>query len=304
METAQTLVAPTEAPAVPTPRVQFIKADSPKRFTGKKNEDVQDWVFSCEQYFLAAVFGGPFPAELKVPTAANRLDGTARMWWRDLVKGVDETQVTWEQFKALLSARFQSQNKEKNARDALARLKQAGKYIKFEDYLERFQEVSQDLSQMSEFERNHSFVSGLKPRTQELIHATGNPYHMDFDDLTAQAERIDTASMLVWQSKQSNSNNNNYYKHSNFRQDGFTPHTPKYRDDAVPMELGNLRFGTYEPEPEEELSAINTAPIKNKKLSAGEVEKYKREGRCFKCNKIGHIAKKCPQQVPDFPRRQ
>jgi len=84
MEAAPAIVATTEAPTVPvavgtTPRVQFIKADSPKRFTGKKNEDVQDWLFSFKQYFLASVFGGPFPEELKVPTAANRVDGGARV---------------------------------------------------------------------------------------------------------------------------------------------------------------------------------------------------------------------------------
>jgi hypothetical protein len=44
---------------------------------------------------------------------------------------------------------------------------------------------------MSDFEKNHTFVAGLKPRTQEFIHAASNPYNMDFDNLTAQAERID-----------------------------------------------------------------------------------------------------------------
>jgi len=73
------------------------------------------------------------------------------------------------------------------------------------------------------------------------------------------------------------------------------------------MELGNLHFGTHhhdETEPGEELSAIKTVPSKNKRLSPAEVEQYKKEGRCFKCHKVGHIAKKCPNHVQDFQKSQ
>jgi hypothetical protein len=73
------------------------------------------------------------------------------------------------------------------------------------------------------------------------------------------------------------------------------------------MELGNLQFGTHhqdETELGEKLSAIKTVPYKNKRLSPAEVEQYKKEGRCFKCRQIGHSAKKCPNQMQDFPKRQ
>jgi len=173
--TPETTVSPI-APVTPT-RLSFIKADSPKKFTGKKDEDVQDWCWSMEQYFLASVFGGPFPEELKVPTAANRLDGVARTWWKNLLSTAAPAGVatcTWDQFKILITNRFQSANKEKNARDALTKHSQAGKYLKYDEYLERFMELSLELPQMSVFEKNHAFVTGLKPRTQEFLYAASN----------------------------------------------------------------------------------------------------------------------------------
>jgi hypothetical protein len=191
---------------------------------------------------------------------------------------------TWDQFKILITNRFQSANKEKNARDALTKHSQAGKYLKYDEYLERFMELSLELPQMSVFEKNHAFVTGLKPRTQEFLYAAANPYAMDFDELVAQAERIDTAGLASWQSRQ---------------QDGFKrqqrqplPTPSPIHNTPIPMELGSLHFGTMN----EELSTIKTSSPspKNKRLSTSEVEKYKKEGRCFRCHQCGHIAKKCP----------
>ena len=59
------------------------KPSTPETFHGRTSEDISQWLFSIEQYFLASRVNDN---NQQVNYAASLLRGSAALWWRQLVE--------------------------------------------------------------------------------------------------------------------------------------------------------------------------------------------------------------------------
>jgi thiol:disulfide interchange protein len=76
---------------------------------------------------------------------------------------------------------------------------------------------------------------------------------------------------------------------------------------STPMELGRIQQQEQEStndENTEEEQAYQQLNAMNKKLTPEETEEYKRQGKCFRCGKQGHISRNCPTRNNQNTRPQ
>ena len=130
-------------------------------FNGSMKENVVDWIFICEQCFRIA---GTTNDYVKVATAGSRCRGVALSWYRGLAMRLPD--MDWETLKTWLVRRFEPINKSQKLRCQLDALVQ-GKSI--EEYVDKFSEISNRLTDMSEEDRLHFFVRGLNQKTRSEV---------------------------------------------------------------------------------------------------------------------------------------
>lgn len=229
------------------------KKNKPNTFSGKGS--ILSWITHMDNYI------GDATPEEALNLAISYLSGAAHEWWI-MYHITDEGKevTTWEQMKKSLTLRFDTLNKEKVARDKLARWKQIKDVPSFND---DFQKIVLDIPNISMEEQIDRYTRGLKPYIwRELC-------TKDYKELTEamrDAERVEAAhrrSGNVGTSKNSNSGSN---KNTSASQQ------------PTPMEIGNIEL---------------------KKLTKEERDECMKKGLCLRCRQPGHIAKNCPKGKRD-----
>ena len=135
-------------PGKPRPR-------KPLSFTGKESESIVSWVTHMDNFL------GRTPGPNALNVANSYLDGYAHEWWI-VYKQSEEgsTITTWPQLKGALMQRFQTLNKEKIARDKLAKWRQIKDVVHFNN---DFQKIILDIPDISLAEQLDRYTRGLKP---------------------------------------------------------------------------------------------------------------------------------------------
>lgn len=161
--------------------------------------------------------------------------------------------------KQALSTRFDTLNKEKVARDKLARWKQIKDVQTFND---DFQKIILDIPNISMEEQVDRYTRGLKPYIWKEL--CTNDYK-DITEAMRNAERVEAAHKRV--------GNGNFSKNvSSSSNRGAGNQQP------TPMEIGNTEL---------------------KKLTKEEREECMKKGLCLRCRQPGHLAKNCPKGKRD-----
>jgi hypothetical protein len=123
----------------------------------------------------------------RVAMAAAQLRGAALDWWSTLASAEKQTlTASFAQFEAALRTRFQPVNSAQTARLALDSLTQGAKQP-VHDYTTMFRRLLTAVPTMSEEDRVHRYVQGLRPSVRSLLLLQGAT---TLDDAIAKAARI------------------------------------------------------------------------------------------------------------------
>ena len=165
------------------------KVSKPPPFEIIKGEemDANAWMFEFKNFLVASRVP---PAEW-LPVVVTFLKGGVNTWWRMEVQSRQSSNLpshTWTEFERLFKNRFQMINKDRRLRDKLFQLRQTQGVI---PYIRAFEEIVLEIDPpMSEADKVHTFVRGLKPNVRlevEKAHSTLDQY----DEVIRIAERMD-----------------------------------------------------------------------------------------------------------------
>ena len=231
------------------------KKNKPFSFNGKGS--VSSWCVQMDNYLA----GTNEIDSLNI--ALSYLSGNAHEWWIVHSKSTDGSIVkSWTNLRAALLKRFETLNKEKIARDKLARWKQVKDVPTFND---DFNKIMLDIPDMGTKDQIDRYSRGLKPYIWKSL---CTKEYSKLSDLMADAERVEAA----------------------FRRSGVRSAVTKSGNGAgnsgpEPMEIGNVGIK----------QEVKTANVEIKKLDKDERERCMREGLCLRRRHKGHLAKSCPK---------
>ena len=256
-------------------RTNEIKLKMPPEFSGKRGE-VVEWLQKCSLY-LTMNKKTYADDEMKIVFCLMLMNGgTAGTWSRTFIEDVErqaadqnknlregENRVepnygTWDEFKKQLLDAFDDVDQKASARVLLRNLKQGSK--KVEDYIAEFKSIISRCG-ITEFDVIADFFyAGLNRPLREKIFGM-YPLPKDTSELYLRASTLEQQYHL-----------GRAYdgKTSTFR--------PTYKP--------------YRPRPQER----DPDAMDVDKMTTEEREKHYREGRCFNCHQIGHLARQCPNR--------
>ena len=194
------------------------------------------------------------------------MTGNAHEWWIVFSKTSDGEGVqSWETLKQALVYRFETLNKEKIARDKLARWKQVKDVSSFN---EDFNKILLDIPDIGMNDQIDRYSRGLK---SYIWKALCTKEYTKLSDLMRDAERVESA--YRGQGTQGTRTSGGKSGSGNGRNEG-----------PVPMEIGNIK-----------VKPPQNANMELKKLDKEERERCMREGLCLRCRQKGHMARNCPK---------
>ena len=168
------------------------------------------------------------------------------------------------------------------ARDKLARLRQR---TSVQDYTQRFYSITLDIPNITEEECIDRYIRGLKPRVAREVELRGLNV---LDEIVVAAQRFDSIDFRLSDSGKSPTR---YFK--GYSDKRFQNHD---KSDPSPMEIDaidqNSKFDAKK-------SRRFSPP---KKLTEEDKATMRKEGRCYYCRKVGHVALSCPNK--SFPKNE
>jgi Retrotransposon gag protein len=268
------------------------KLAPPQPFEGKVNSNVLTWLVSMESY----LYGCSTPLDRWPVVASTYMKGTALDWYHAYFRTHSgSSTITWDSFKTSLLARFRPVDSDRLGRGQLMelRMRSNDKGRGILQYVDKFNQLVNQVSDITETEKFTYFNQGLTPDLQKLL-----------IPLTHINSVADAISMVVRYEMITQSHDNsrtpayNSRPYSNQRTSGTSPPAwPTQRNTAynsssssAPMELGAM---STEPQAEEE-QPDQLHALRNERLTPEQVEQHKRQGLCFQCHQHGHLSRQCP----------
>ena len=193
------------------------KSRKPVTYKGLGSESIISWTTHMDNYLLHT------PPEEAMKIAISYLDGNAHEWWIVHQQTQDGAGLrTWPELKNALIARFDTLNKEKIARDKLAKWKQLKDVSQF-NY--DFQRIILDIPDISISEQIERYTRGLKAYIwKELC----TKEYTTLTDAMKDAERVEAA-------------------HRRLRTKAPRNLTEVAQNEPEPMELGNIQLKKLTP---------------------------------------------------------
>jgi hypothetical protein len=243
--------------------------------------------------------------EQKITWARTFFRDRVSTWARGIKRQIESGHISddespfndWNRFKAALRRAFNSSNTEDQVRSKLSVLTQVASVQRYTD---AFNELINEISDMDEKTKVHTYKRGLKPNIAMQV-ATQRPKRLD--EAQALALDMDVIIYNELRSRKGVSTCTNGIARRSFT-------TGSFGNGAVPMEIGNVvneyddddRFSVVA---EEECAAIQSrGPVParsytgdNRRLSDEDHRLCRQENRCFKCKQIGHRAWKCSKNI-------
>ena len=270
------------------------KPSTPETFHGRTSEDVSQWIFSMEQYFLAVKVQED---RQKVNYATSLLRGSAALWWRQLVEDSGRPDH-WNVFSNALRYQFVTTNTSIETRYHLSTLHQKSGHGVTE-YARQCVSLCLRLRDMTETDKIFYFVRGLrKPEVRRDV-LSRNP------DTLADAIRLAEIS------------DSSLYPGSSYRIGNYSHRRPVYpasrynRSDSrrgSPMDLDNVNVGRSVLRPERYPNrgvsgdfgrtfrgrgCKGSARFNQRKSATPSAPKDKSKTTCFRCGKTGHYSFNC-----------
>lgn len=244
------------------------------KYHGDSNpETLLAWIRSLDIFFEDR----SYTEKAKLRFASLHLEKQAALWWAAMRSNEEEAR-TWKGFKSQIKRHFLPRDFE---RDILMHWDIFRQRMdeKVQDYVNRFWDIIlkvQTFQNIPKEEQQRKFFAGLRYQIQYEVDLSGPKSLMDTIDKALKVEKKQT---LTQKGK-----------------GNFSSPTFKIRDGIVkgkgPMKIKNYH-GAKGQEEKGEKKEWDEARF-GKKLSNEERDKYKREGRCYRCGEKGHPYFKCP----------
>jgi hypothetical protein len=298
-------------------------------FSGTSKEDVDTWLFIVEQNLLGY---GISEGSLRIQVAVMGMQNVAAQWWRHHCEQYPHQQINWEEFKRLVRDRFQGQLEAIDARTHLINLKQGNKNV--DQYISAFQDLLAKVhGTMQEEDQITYFLNGLKgsvyaevdrcqPHTliEAITHARryeirssrlaerrdhyisryGTRFTRSSHPTTTSSfrgsEPMEISAMHEAEEDLDADYEKEYEEYLHEIEQSETANPEDEVEDELPFEGES---GTHE-----DLAAINSKfrnnrGIRRRKLSKEEYIRLRKDGRCYECGSLGHLAKNCPKRGKD-----
>ena len=251
-----------------------LKPPKPDTFDGRH---VDTFLFSLDK-----IFGYyRIEDENKVKLAVTYFRGAALRWYKYVehqYQGKSELK-DWNRFTALMKKHFEAANTETAVRNKLNSLRQFASVSKYNDM---FNTLIIELLGIDERTKIDMYCRGLKPSIQLHVSLRA-PQTLEEAQATAlNVDNIFSENGMAFRKNGFNSGWNNA-RPREFKTSG---------NSSIPMELGNTEQYI------EETSVNNIERPGFKKLTDDEKSQLRKENKCFKCRKVGHMANKCYSNKP------
>ena len=284
----------------------------PREYSPKGGVGPGKWLFHLEMYFQYGLVTG----EDRVHHGAMLLRDAAESWWRSHVIETTTPEggpaagriVTWEAFKESLGRVFTPVPEREQARARLYELRQLGSV---QGYTQAFRELLFVTDDLAPSERKPLYLRGLKPH---ILREVRLRFPSTLDDAILIAEQVDTvggtssATGPARMAARVGAGQRNSPARSPFRRakpQGASMHVVGARHEGSGLELvvpdampaAKARTGAV-------VAGVRPAQRRGpggpraKAPGDGNRERLRREGRCFQCEQLGHIAKDCPGNAP------
>ena len=297
-----------QQPLAPRP-ASHLKISAPSVFKGEMGFAVDDWITEMEQQFVFYGNTG-FPREEdKIRFALAYLRGSAMNWWKHEADKEAAT-ASWAEFLKRLHGRFRPVQAAAIARQRLDKLHhKAGHSVNA--YANAFQVTMTPITDMGPADQVHHFVKGLLP------HIAAKVYEKAPKDLRAAIDAAVSVEAM-----------------GNFGRSA--AHTPAHSSSSAPMDLNAVEQESHEEDSEPATSAAAITPSadsvirallskmeamehrllalsgpapasrpfgnrgdsgdKVPGLKSEDIDRLRREGKCFRCKQSGHMKRDCPRR--------
>ena len=252
-----------------------LKPKQPEKYNGSRNfQQINNWVVSMDSYFAITEAAPP----LVFHYLNTIFTGEAATWFRYTYSKTDPSTLTWDTVKNALRNYFIHPNHMRRLRDQWAEARQTGTVTEYHTY---FAQIAMQLDHMSDEEFLDKFIRRLKPNTRTELE------FRDPQNIVDAVKWADTYDTRYYRKK----DNQRYY--------GSFSTQPTYEDNrGEPMQIDVLRTANDTSTPIQ-IDAFRTKPQQSKltKLSDEERIHLQSIGACFRCRKIGYMARECPSKV-------
>lgn len=288
---------------VPAPSVNIVRSLKVPQLPVYKGgeKELQSWLERASTLLPAA--GLSLRDTSAVQQAILHLDEKALRWWRNRTEehGLDGGCTCWADFELAISDRFGPANPDVVGRYHLFGLRQLAPGLKsLNKYVELFQQHSATLrTPMQDLDMRELFLHGMDVElVLEVRTAHKDKPFFTFQDALNMAVQIATTKSyhLSLGGKGASAKpgtgggkgrGNGYAGAPSSHNAGKGGNGNGHNNGPVPMDLGLLNNLCVE--------AGLCTPAQFSKLSAEQVARYYKEGRCFNCGETGHKASACPK---------
>jgi hypothetical protein len=304
-QAAQSQVAASVVPVSSRPVALPRLAPAP-RFSGGMGASADSFVRTMEQHFAFYSMGSD---ATKLQFAAAHLDSAALVWYNAVVP----KPTTWAEFLQKLYARFRPLSATMLARSKLGALRQGRNTVTA--FTNAFQTILGPIDDMGDADQVHFYMSGLTTEVMRRVMEKHPKTLAEAIELAASTE-----ASLNFAGRGAASSNSGYGNRPNPSEsvpmdinavdeqedDGVS--APRFHEEpavnrgtgmeavllakleAMEHRLATLQQGT----------ASKTSRYEHGKvpgIKVGDIERLRKEGKCFRCKQKGHMKRECPQGV-------
>ena len=264
------------------------KLAPPTPFEGRVNSNVLTWLLTMEAYLL----GCNTPPERWPVVASTYLKGAGLDWYHAWIVGRNGAPTTtWLDFKAAICQRFRPVDSNRIGRTQLMelRMRASDRGRGILQYVDRFNQLVNQVTDITENEKFMYFNQGLTPELQRLLIPL-----TDINNVSQAISMVIRYEMLA-NPRPSQEYGSRPYQYQRAPASGQSAWNSRNSGDSstsgTPMELGSLSSESpAEEEPNEQLHAM-----RNERLTPDQMEQHKRLGLCFRCHQQGHVSRQCPK---------
>lgn len=270
------------------------KLAPPQPFEGRVNSNVLTWLVSMESY----LYGCSTPRERWPVVASTYLKSTALDWYHGYFRSNHGT-ITWDGFRAALLARFRPVDSDRIGRGQLMelRMRSSDKGRGILQYVDRFNQLVNLVTDITDKEKFAYFNQGLTPELQRLLIPLT---HINtVEEAISMVVRYEMLNVSQDSTKTLQHNRpiagQRYTAPPSSAWSTQRSSTFSTAGTSAPMDLGALSAGAQqddgqaEPDPAEQLLAV-----RSERLTPEQMEQHRRRGLCFNCHQQGHLSRQCP----------
>jgi hypothetical protein len=274
------------------------KVIAPEFYKGAEGQAVLHHLTLTENYVRSL---GLVRDEDVLPAAVELLRGGAQTWWLNL-QNRGSAPVTWAEYKALLTTRFNGANAEFKARCMFDDLRQSSSV---DSYVTQFESLGIQAGYTSQSEDmaahlKFKFLKGLKESTRNLVmqqqpadYGTAKALALQQESIAYCARTMDSGT-----SSRPRSPSPNFHRGRQGQSSASSSSSASHpRSSSTPMELGSMqagRKGDNRVQGNGKSRGGGRPQLPRANISKAEEQRRKDNNLCLYCGEDGHYARSCP----------